>query len=35
MSAKIAEQQSQIENLIKKSKNKDYDLKKLRAWPWH
>jgi hypothetical protein len=31
MSAKIAEQQSQIENLIKKSKNKDYDLKKLRA----
>lgn len=31
MAAKIAEQQSQIEGLIKKSKNKDYDISKLRA----
>lgn len=31
MAAKIAEQQSQLESLIKKAKNKDYDISKLRA----
>lgn len=31
MAAKIAEQQDQLESLIKKAKNKDYDIKKLRA----
>lgn len=31
MAAEIAEQRSQIESLIKKSKNKDYDISKLRA----
>lgn len=31
MAAKIAEQQEKIESLIKSAKNKDYDLKKLRA----
>ncbi len=31
MAAKIAEQQSQLESLIKKAKSKDYDISKLRA----
>ncbi|MFZ4785934.1 MAG: hypothetical protein ACOYLH_10675 [Flavobacteriales bacterium] len=31
MAAEIAEQRAQIESLIKKSKNKDYDISKLRA----
>ncbi len=31
MAAKIAEQQSQLESLIKKAKGKDYDISKLRA----
>jgi hypothetical protein len=31
MAAKIAEQQSQIEGLIKKAKNKDYNISQLRA----
>lgn len=31
MAAKIAEQQSQLESLIKKAKNKDYDISKLKA----
>jgi hypothetical protein len=31
MASKIAEQQSQIENLIKRAKSKDYDISKLKA----
>lgn len=31
MASKIAEQQTELESLIKKAKNKDYDIKKLKA----